>query len=223
MKLLMLPPLTEDTRSAHLDCMHHSFDTYTPELVDLFFYSREHVVPALAQPAGTVFLDGLYSLYAAQVAGYLHRCNYADVSAELAYKILYILHSKLIDLFYSVLRSNFAELRAATDTRLQNIGTSCFNSAAQGVSNHAHLVTHTMVRSVKEAATMLRIPDVGLTPFFQNLVSIRSAQYSLMLTDANCVAHNILSSESQYAFFMGGAIPATKNKGLLHCAYTPTA
>lgn len=221
-RLLRLPPLTDDTRQEHIACIENSFDTYTPELLELFFYCREHIAPTIAHPTGTVFQDGVYSLYAAQICGYIHKCHHIGVPAELAIKLLYVMNAKLIELFYAVLCSSFSEPVTLAGIRMQNIGMSCLNSEAYGLSNQAHMVTQTIVTSVGEASSLLGLPDAGLMPFFQNMISIRCTQYSLMLTDANCIAHNILTSTHQCALFLGDTAPQTPTKGLLHCAYIPT-
>ena len=219
-RMLRLPPLTEETSVQHVNCLDMSFPEYTQETVDCFFYCRKYMAPVLAAPASPAFIEGALSLYAAQVSGYLQMCQYAKLSASVVSLLLVTVNARCNDLIFSVMCSNFAEGRAATDSRLQNLGRNCLNSSKHGVQSHAYMITQSIVNTCGDIVSLLNLPNPELIPFFQNFVSIKCVQYALMLTDPNCIAHNMLTSDDQFAFYIGAA-PKTKLKHKMHVTYVP--
>lgn len=197
-----------------------SFPEYTHETVDCFFYCREHMAPVIALPTTNAFKEGALSLYAAQTSGYLQLCCSLKLAPTTISLLLLTVNARCNDLLFSVMCSNFAEGRVATDSRLQNLGLNCLNSAGHGISSHAHMITQALVRTCGDVIELLNLPNRELIPFFQNFVSIKCAQYSLMLTDANCMAHNMLTSDDQFAYYLG-SLPKTKLKNKMRVVYTP--
>ena len=217
-RFLRLPPLNSETRSMHMQCLDAAFDEYTPELVDGFFYCREHIAPLIAEPLGSVFKEGALSLYAAQVVGFLHKSRIAGIDSDSATKMLIAVACRISELFFSVMCSNFADGVSHKHMRLKELGLSCLNSERHGQSNMAHMISYSLVHGAWDILGLLKLPTNSFAPFFMNMMSIRCAQYSLMITDAECIAHNMLTSKDQAAFYLG-APTAVHNKGTTHFAY----